>query len=316
MLIDRTHRPWLIATLVVLGISLAAYIPYALLSTHGPSGGSWMGLVYGTAAFGQMAFAGLLGLRSRVPVWRVGRARTWMKGHLWLGALALPLALLHSGFQFGGTLTTVLTLLTILVVASGILGAVIQHYMPRAITLQVPAETIFEQMETARRLLAEEAGQVVEAMGKKAPAAPASSMPAVDPSPPKTFQMAAMMDAQAKIDKKETVLLLQPNPKEENRFQAFYELEVRPFLDSPKEKGHVLGIASQAAVRFQQLRTVLPGSFGEAVSDLESICEEVRQLNQQELMHHWLHGWLLFHVPLSYAALVLAAVHAVMALRF
>jgi hypothetical protein len=33
-------------------------------------------------------------------------------------------------------------------------------------------------------------------------------------------------------------------------------------------------------------------------------------------MHHVLHGWLLVHVPLSYATLLLGAVHAVIALRY
>lgn len=318
MQIDHTHRPWLIATLVLLGISVAAYAPQALLSVHGPSGGSWLGLTLGIAAFGMMAFAGLLGFRSRFPVWRIGRARTWMKGHLWLGTLSLPLALLHAGFHLGGTLTTVLTILTILVVASGILGAVLQHHLPPMMTAQVPGETIFEQMDSARRLLAEEARDIAASVQKKAAATPTPppDAPAVDPSLPKTFQLAAMMDAQAKLDKKETVLLLQPSPKEADRFQAFYDREVKPFLDAPADKGHDLGIAAQAGIRFHQLRTVLPASFTEAVNDLESVCEEARQLNRQAELHRWLHGWLLFHIPLSYAVLLLAVVHAWMALRF
>jgi hypothetical protein len=52
------------------------------------------------------------------------------------------------------------------------------------------------------------------------------------------------------------------------------------------------------------------------VKDLESICEEARQLERQEKLHHLLHGWLLIHIPLSYALLLLSAVHAVMTLRY
>jgi hypothetical protein len=33
-------------------------------------------------------------------------------------------------------------------------------------------------------------------------------------------------------------------------------------------------------------------------------------------MHRLLHGWLLVHVPLSYAVLLLGAIHAVVALRY
>jgi len=36
----------------------------------------------------------------------------------------------------------------------------------------------------------------------------------------------------------------------------------------------------------------------------------------QERLHQWLHGWLLLHVPVSLALILLGAVHAVMALRW
>jgi hypothetical protein len=49
---------------------------------------------------------------------------------------------------------------------------------------------------------------------------------------------------------------------------------------------------------------------------LEAICEERRELAQQKRLHHWLHGWLLVHVPLSLALLLLSAAHAVLALRY
>jgi hypothetical protein len=52
------------------------------------------------------------------------------------------------------------------------------------------------------------------------------------------------------------------------------------------------------------------------MQDLENICEEERQLLQQERMHALLHGWLIVHVPLSFAMMALAVVHVFMALRF
>ncbi len=314
MQIDRSHRRWLIATLILMGVATAGYIPYSVLSVHGPSGGSWTGLAYGLAAFGVMLFAGLLGVRSRFPVWRIGRARSWMKGHLWLGVLVAPLILFHSGFQFGGTLTTVLTLLTLLVVASGIFGALLQHYLPRIITAQVPHETIYEQMDAARRHLSEEAAAIVAAT--QAAAEPDLPEAAVDASLPKTFRLAAMLDAQAKLDQKETVLLVRSDPKAVDRFHSFYRLEVERFLAAPDDGEHALGTAAQANLRFKQLRTMLPQRLHEAADDLESICEEARQLNRQAKLHRWLHGWLLLHIPLSYVVLLLAAIHAVMALRY
>ena len=48
-----------------------------------------------------MIFAALLGARKKVPVWRVGRAQTWMRGHLWLGVLTLPLTIIQLQALFG-----------------------------------------------------------------------------------------------------------------------------------------------------------------------------------------------------------------------
>src|ERR1039457_1581886 len=130
MRIDKTHRPWMIATLALFAFSLAIYILYAVRAPGGPRGGSALGLTFGIAGYALMIFAGLLGARKKVPVWRIGRAQTWMRGHLWLGLLSLPLILFHSGFRYGHGLTAVLMTLLIVVIASGVFGAILQHYMP------------------------------------------------------------------------------------------------------------------------------------------------------------------------------------------
>lgn len=90
MLIDRTHRKWLVGSMAILVVAGATYVPYSLRSPQGPRGGSVPGIVYGSVGFAFMLFAGLLGLRKKFPVWRVGRAQTWMRGHLWLGFIVFP----------------------------------------------------------------------------------------------------------------------------------------------------------------------------------------------------------------------------------
>ena len=60
----------------------------------------------------------------------------------------------------------------------------------------------------------------------------------------------------------------------------------------------------------------MPVAAHDVLHDLEEICEERRQLLIQRRLHLWLHGWLLIHVPLSFALLVLTAVHAVLSLRY
>ena len=147
---------------------MLVYVSYALRTPGGPRGGTAIGLAFGVAGYALMLFEGLLGARKKVPVWRLGRAQTWMRGHLWLGVLTLPLILFHAGFAFRGALTGALMLLLVLVAASGILGAILQHYLPRTITTRVPMESIYEEIPHVRAQLRDEAEQLVGTLAVEA----------------------------------------------------------------------------------------------------------------------------------------------------
>jgi hypothetical protein len=54
----------------------------------------------------------------------------------------------------------------------------------------------------------------------------------------------------------------------------------------------------------------------EQVTELQRLCDERRQLAEQERLHRLLHGWLLVHIPLSAVLLVLGVAHAVMSLYY
>src|SRR5271170_926023 len=169
MRIDETHRVWLVASVLILGATTAVYVLYALSAPHGPRGGSPLGLTFGVIGFGFMIYAGLLGARKQVPVWRLGRAQTWMRGHLWLGLLALPMILFHGGFHFGGPLTTILLWLLIVTVGSGVFGAVLQHYVPRLMLERVPLETIYDEIDRIRTQLRAEGEGFVDGLCGTAP---------------------------------------------------------------------------------------------------------------------------------------------------
>jgi hypothetical protein len=293
--IDSTHKKWLIASLIIFVVATAVYIPYASRSPYGPSGASAIGLTFGIVGFAFMIFAGLLGARKRFPVWRVGRAQAWMRGHLWLGLLALPLILFHGGFRFGGPLTAALMVLLIVVVISGLFGAVLQHYLPTVMTEQVPLETIFEQIDRVRGQLLEEADQIVARVT-------ALVAPLVTAIPTRV----AMATEEAAVITEADIAPL----------RAFYDREMRPFAEKPDARRYALADAAKARAMFAGLRTLVPPAVHESVKDLEDICEEERELRRQVRLHHWLHDWLLFHIPLSFALLLLGAVHAVMALRY
>lgn len=316
MLLDQSHRRWRIISGAILLISSAAYVPYSRLSPLGPRGGSLPGLLYGIAGLGLMLFAALLGLRKRFPVWRIGRAQTWMRGHLWLGLLSVPLVLFHAGFSMGGTLSSALMVLMVIVTVSGIFGAALQHYLPRMMTQQVQMETIFEQIDSVRQQLSKEAELIINTPATRPENAPLQMEKSGD-AMADLMAMAAKLEAMGvTANQAETALLIQPTPPVSDSLRTFYELEVKPFLEGPRGAMHLLSVPAQARNRFQQLRTMAPPELQEMVKDLESICEEARQLDRQEKLHHLLHGWLLIHIPLSYALLLLSAVHAVMALRY
>lgn len=322
---DRTQRGWAIATIAILAVSLAVYLPYALGAPQGPKGGSFPGLVFGSLGFAFMLFAAALGARKRVPTWRIGRAQAWMRGHLWLGFLALPMILLHGGFHFGGTLTQVLMWLLIATVLSGMFGAALQNYLPRILTANVPLETIYDEISHVRALLREEADRSIESicgslgLGKSSEegqraggftAVRAMNAAAV----PLRTSAAVSAGASAAVAVAPEIILL--TEEEGAPLRRFYLNEIRPFLERPRERRLVLADPAKAQLAFKAVRTLLPGTAHPAVDDLEDICDEARQLEKQERMHRWLHGWLLVHIPLSLALILLGGVHAVMALRY
>src|SRR5678816_3556239 len=94
-----------------------------------------------------MLLAAFLSLRRKVLLWRIGSAQLWMKIHLWLGFLAVPLVLLHSGGRLGGALSTTIMLLFGVVIGSGLLGLLAQHLVPTLMTSRVPRETVGGQIE-------------------------------------------------------------------------------------------------------------------------------------------------------------------------
>jgi hypothetical protein len=304
--IDETHRKWFIGSLAALLMAAAIYVPYSRNTPQGANGGTAAGLTYGSAASALMLFAGLLGARKKVPIWRVGRAQAWMRGHLWLGFLSFPLILFHSGFHFGVGLTKVLMWLFVVVFASGIVGAVLQHFMPRLTTQRIPLETIYEQIGSVRSQLVAEAEILVE----EASSALAGSVSLA------TEEQRAVAASAGTMGGLTVASGMQVDEGAGVQLQEFFRREMRPYIAQGESNGKALADRNQSQAMFQQLRLLLPPNLHAAVDDLENICEEKRELDQQTQYHRILHAWLLVHIPASYALLLLGAVHAVMAMRY
>ena len=168
-ILNRVHVPWFIftcvATLAATVLYLANFNPEWLFGLRLPSffiqkpsdhrsvGGTPLGLIYGAISFGIFIFAVLLSLRKKIPLWRIGTVQRWLRAHIWLTFLTIPLVIFHSGFRFGGPMTTLLMVLYAVVMISGIYGLILQHQMPALMKERLPAETVFEQIPHIRAQL-------------------------------------------------------------------------------------------------------------------------------------------------------------------
>lgn len=298
MLIDKSHRGWCIVATVSFLVSLSLYIAYAVQSPHGPTGGSRPGLAFGIAGSLLMIFVGLLGARKKFPWWRsLGSAQFWLRGHIWLGLLSVPMILFHSGFELGGLLEQILMLNFAVVVVSGIVGTLLQGYLPRMMRMALSTESMFEEIPSACLALRKTADDIVEKASGPLIQSPDPAVVSAAAAKPQRDDLAALRD--------------------------FYLKTFRPFLVAHNAEIPTLTETSQqmarpgkAAARFEQLRNSLPADAHEVVNRLAGICEERRQLIEQQRMHHLLHGWLFIHVPISVALLVLGVLHAITALYY
>ena len=201
-IINRAHLPWFIfviiatvfASWVYLGnfspqkLPAALQLPSSLLqkpSEHHRVGGTPVGLIFGTVALAIFVFAALLGARKKVVLWRIGTVQRWLRAHIWLTLLTIPLVILHSDFRLGGPMTTLIIVLYIVVMVSGIYGLILQHYLPTAMMERLPAESVYEQIPHIRAQLVAAATKMGDSF-KPAPAGkPDAGAPA--PSAEKTF---------------------------------------------------------------------------------------------------------------------------------
>lgn len=169
-IVNRAHVPWFIFVVVATLFASWLYLgnfrpqtlptalqpPSALLqkpSDHRSVGGTPLGLIFGTIALSIFLFAALLGVRKKLVLWRVGTVQRWLRAHIWLTLLTIPLVILHSGFRLGGPMTTLLIVLYVIVMVSGIYGLILQHHMPAIMMERLPAESVYEQIPHIRAQL-------------------------------------------------------------------------------------------------------------------------------------------------------------------
>ncbi len=259
--------------------------------------------------------------RKKVRAWRIGRVQDWMVAHIWLGLLTVPLLVYHSGFRWGGSLSTVLMVLFLVVIASGVWGLVLQQVIPTRMLNQVPAETIHSQIDRMVRI--HDRGR--PATGLVPPAAPCparmstrSSSEEVAIGAPVSHMTVGAVQTVGSVQGKVLVTRV-PRvavPGSEPLRELFRCEHRCRTCSKARSRGRRLILPNKAEFIFRELRNKLGPGTHEAIDILENLCDQRRQLDRQKRLHCWLHNWLLVHLPLSVALVILMFVHVWVALKY
>lgn len=162
---DPLARLWHMAGV---GLTIAAAMATIWgLATHGFDGrlaGTWLTMRWLTG------LAGLLGVtivmtypvRKQIYRRRAGALRYWMLAHVYFGAVAGVLLLLHAGTHTGGLLTTSLYVTFDFVMATGIFGVISYIVAPRVMTSIEGEPLLVEDLVARREELGEEFAEVVK----------------------------------------------------------------------------------------------------------------------------------------------------------
>ncbi|WP_254510714.1 hypothetical protein [Anatilimnocola floriformis] len=310
---------WFIAAILATAGAIAWYALEAAGGLRWPGGSSLVGLTYGIVAAGIILFECLLGLRRtsffRTSRW-LGSAKFWMKAHIWLGLLAVPLVLMHTGFHWGGWLSTLVAGAFALVTASGIFGWYMQNLIPRWLIEAVPEETIHSQIDAVAAQLCADARRAV---GLHAPLADGHELSFKDSR--RTGKL-IMAGAPRRVG---TMVERTPRPKQEatqelaipQLLRDAVEQDIEPYLLTGKSPDRGLHTTHRGVWYFEEIRRrINDRELQTVVSTLAQLCERRRQMNTQQVLHFWLHSWLSLHLPLAMMLLILLAAHVWFALRY
>jgi hypothetical protein len=313
------HRRWFIGIVLVSLAALAWYGFEAYRTGLLPGGSSGPGFAFGIAGGLIIVFEMLLWVRKKYRVVRIGRAKYWMKAHIWLGLLCVPLLVLHSGFRWWNlALSGILMAVFFVVIASGIWGLVLQNILPTIMLDDIPAETIWSQIDRILGHLLGEARRLVRAAcGQSGPSGMTMSDVATPGQGDQTFLVIGAVRSAGRVQGKvlqtrtQAMMVMDPEP-----LLLFFEQYIVPLFEAKNMSRTPLGSPKRSAAMFRELKTRLDKEAFEVVDTLENLCDQRRQLARQARLHVWLHAWLLVHLPISMALLALMIAHVFYALKY
>jgi Fe-S-cluster-containing dehydrogenase component/CRP-like cAMP-binding protein len=137
------------------------------LMTYGLDGrlaGTWLTMRWITGLVGLLGVVSVMTYPARKQIYRrrAGALRYWMLAHVYFGALAGVLLLLHSGTPGGGLLTTSLYVTFDFVIATGLFGVGAYMVAPRVMTSIEGEPLLVEDLVARRQELREDFDDIVK----------------------------------------------------------------------------------------------------------------------------------------------------------
>jgi hypothetical protein len=164
MSVPNSGPVWRRVFFVLLIGTSASYWYYARKEfTHG---GSTFGLAYGIAGTALILLLAFFGIRKRWYRSTFGTLEQWLQSHIYLGILVLVILLFHTGGRFNDKVAVATLVLVIIVVASGMLGAILYATVPRMLT-EVESELTVEELGDQLNQMARSMARI--ASGRSAP---------------------------------------------------------------------------------------------------------------------------------------------------
>lgn len=358
MLIDRNqwrlHAAPAIAALGVTAALIGWYMTQSYRQGEWLGGGSLPGLTLGIVAALIIFFEMALSPRKWLRRMRLFPTRYWLAAHLWFGLACLPLAIAHSGFHLGGWFPSLLMMLLVGTVLSGVIGLALQNVVPKWLLRQVPAETITTQIDHVSLTLVDDVDQLLRTVcGPRARSSQSPDAGDDDVSDdhaesqkshrglsstshaPSQVSPVAQQGSHSAVaqETKSAVVIGAARDVRDRRGRYLGEgatklsdadskalwngyAELRPFLVDGSTNLYLFGDQTRSATWFRLLRSACSPEADELIAPLERLADTRRQFNLQKRLDRWLHAWLPIHIALSAGLTLLLIGHVILALRY
>ena len=162
---DPLARAWnVFGALLTIGAAIATIVGLIKYGFDTTLVGSWLTMRWLTGIVGLGGVAAVMTYPARKQVYRrrAGALRYWMLAHIYLGALAGVVLLLHAGTHTGGLLTTLLYITFDVVIVSGVVGILSYLIAPRIMTRIEGDPLLVEDLEGRQKELESEQKSILE----------------------------------------------------------------------------------------------------------------------------------------------------------